>query len=190
MTRPSKGRAFADDLAMALRDCPRDERAIVFVSVLNSNLPSGSRAVLVGGALVEFYTSGQYTTGDIDIVGDRDNIVRLLESAGFERTGRVYVNADLDLVIDIAGQSLRRTETVENVEVEGYSAPVVSIEDTVVDRLLAAKFWSSRTDWEQATLLFEAHKSHIDGVELKRKARENEVDDWLDKLLRGTSGRK
>jgi len=175
--------AFARELEAALRGRPRDERKLLLVGVLNKHLPEGREAVLVGGALVEFYTSGGYVTGDVDLIGDRDAIVPLLEAAGFAKSARTWWNTDLELVVDIAGRDLRRTEDVVRVEFAGYSIPTVSLEDLIVDRLLAAKYWKSRTDWEQAMLLLRAHRGRVDPSALKRKAGLNDVGDWLQHLF-------
>jgi predicted nucleotidyltransferase len=176
--------SFARELEGALRGRPRDERKLLLVGVLNKHLPEGREAVLVGGALVEFYTSGGYVTGDVDIIGDRDAIVPLLEAAGFTKSARTWWNTDLELVVDIAGRDLRKTEDVVRVEFAGYSIPTVSLEDLIVDRLLAAKYWKSRTDWEQAMLLLRAHRSRVDPSALKRKAGRNDVGDWLPHLFK------
>ena len=175
--------AFARELKAAVRERPRDERKLLLVGVINKYLPEGREAVLVGGALVEFYTSGGYVTGDVDMIGDWDAIVPLLEAAGFAKSGRTWWNAGLEFVVDIAGRDLRRTEDVVRVELAGYSIPTVSLEDLIVDRLLAAKYWRSRTDWEQAMLLLRAHQKRVDLASVKRKAGRNDVADWLGHLI-------
>ncbi len=180
---------FIAELERALASCAREERKFVLVGVLNRHLPRRGRAVLVGGGAVELYTVGAYVTGDVDLVGDREAIVRLLTEAGFEQSGRVFVREDLEFAVDVPGSTLRPGETVIDVEVGGYRVPVVSVEDAVVDRLLAAKFWDSRTDWEQAVLLVRAHRADLDRGALSRKARANEVDDWLQDLLAEIFGR-
>ena len=185
MARRSLDRAsFAQKLEGALRGRPRDERKMLFVGVLNKELPEGREAVLVGGALVEFYTSGGYVTGDLDLIGDRDTIIPLLESAGFSKSGRTWWNTDLELVVDIAGRDLRRTETIVRVVFEGFTIPTVSLEDLIVDRLLAATYWKSATDWEQAVLLLRAHKSRVNMTALKQKAAANDVRDALKELTK------
>ena len=131
---------------------------------------------------MEFYTSGGYVTGGLDIVGDRDGIMSLLESAGFTKSARTWWNTDLELVVDIVGRDLRKTEDVVRVEFAGFTIPTVSLEDLIVDRLLAAKYWKSRTDWEQAILLLRAHASRVDASALRRKAQLNDVGDWLKHL--------
>src|SRR5207247_761693 len=56
--------------------------------------------------------------------------------------------------------------------------------DLIVDRLVAAKYWKSRTDWEQAVLLLRAHQNRVDSASLERKAGQNDVADWLENLIR------
>ena len=176
--------AFGRELKIVLRGRPGDERKLLFVGILNKYLPEGGReAVLVGGALVEFYTSGGYVTGDIDVIGDRDAIVPLLEATGFAKSARTWWNTDLELVVDIAGRDLRRTEHVVRVEFAGYSIPTVSLEDLIVDRLLAATYWKSRTDWEQAMLLLRAHRNRVNSAALERKAGQNDVAEPLRNLI-------
>jgi predicted nucleotidyltransferase len=179
-------KAFAGELGRTVRERSVQDRRMLFVGILNRYMPEGREAVLVGGALVEFYTKGGYVTGDVDLVGDRDSILPLLTAAGFERQARVFIQEDLGLVVDIADDTLRRGESVEHIEFEGYRVPAVTLEDAIVDRLLAAKLWKSTTDWEQAILLFTAHRETIDRAVLRGKARANEVEDFLRKLIART----
>jgi len=171
-----------------VRGRSKEDTRILLVGVLNRHMPGGRRAVLVGGALVEFLTDGAHVTGDVDLIGDPDSILPLLAAAGFEREGRVYVQPDLGLVVDIAGDTLRRGETVTIIEFEGYRVPAVTLEDAIVDRLLAAKFWRSTTDREQAVLLLRAHRDDVDRAVLRGKARANEVGDLLLRLTREMPG--
>ena len=78
----------------------------------------------------------------------------------------------------------RVAESVETVRFEGLDVPVVSLEDSITDRLLAAKFWRSDQDWEQALLLFRVNASRVNEATLEAKAKANDVDD-LAKRLRG-----
>lgn len=183
MAPPRDAAGFAAELEAKVRGRSQEDRIMLLVGILNRHLPEGREAVLVGGALVEFLTDGAYVTGDVDVIGDADAILPLLAAAGFEREGRVYFQKALGLVLDVAGDSLRRGETVTYMEFEGYRVPTVTLEDAIVDRLLAAKFWKSTTDWEQAVLLFNAHARTVDRAVLRGKARANEVGDFLRKLL-------
>jgi hypothetical protein len=177
-----RGAKFAAELARALAECGPTERKFVFVGVLNKHLRRG-RAVLVGGGAVELYTAGAYVTGDVDLIGDREDILSLLTAAGFERQDRLFVSEPLELAVDVVGSTLRPTETVEVNEVGGYRVPIVSVEDAIVDRLLAAEYWKSRTDWEQAKLLLGAHFDTVDRARLEERARRNDVERKLRDLF-------
>ncbi|HUR68832.1 MAG TPA: hypothetical protein VM370_06255 [Candidatus Thermoplasmatota archaeon] len=151
---------------------------------------SGAPCVLVGGSLVEFFTGGQYVSGDIDLIGDRDAIGKALVSAGFEREGRHFTRDDLHLFVEVPKADLRAGERTTIIEFEDRPVEVVSLEDLIVDRLLAAKFWASRTDREQAILLLAAHADRLDRARLKARARVENVEDELASLaaLLGDTG--
>lgn len=179
--------SFAGVVSARLKERSIADRRILLVGLLNERLPDRQRAVLVGGALVEFLTVGAYVSGDLDLVGDRAKIGKLLQSAGFVPDGRHFSSEALGLLVEVPSSSLRKTETVVEFEFEGMRIPSVSIEDAIVDRLLAAERWKSPTDWEQAILLYATLRDRIDERELDRKSAQNVVRTTLD-LLRRTVG--
>lgn len=183
MSAEAEGGAFQRELEERLGGRAPAERRVLFVGILNKHLPDDEEAVLVGGGVVELYTQGAYVTADIDLVGNRAPIGALLEAAGFESRGRFYSRPDLGLDVEVPGRFLRDTETVAHVDYEGYTIPTVTLEDILIDRLLAAKFWKSSTDWEQALLLYGAHRDRIDRAALDEKAGPNEVQDLVDQLV-------
>lgn len=190
MATAASGKAFADELEKALAKCPPGQRKFVFVGVLNQHLPRHRRAVLVGGAAVELYTDGAYRTGDVDLIGDHESILPLLEVARFHRVDRLFMREDLELAVDIVGLGQRRGETNVELDIHGYKVLTVSVEDAIVDRLLAAEYWKSATDWEQAVLLYEAHKDTLDRMVLEDRARANDVERTLmDMIARVTAAR-
>lgn len=174
--------AFAADLAARVGDAGPSERKALLVGILNAHLPDGRPAILVGGGLVEILTVGAYTTGDVDLVGDRDAIAELLEGAGFEREGRHLVHPGQGLAVEIVAPRLDEDQTATRIAYGDHEIPCITIEDLLVDRLNAAKHWGSETDWEQAIILWEAHRDRIDRDRLLEKARYNDVDDLVDEL--------
>lgn len=179
---------FARELRERVEDRPHPKRKLVLVGLLAKHLPEGARAVLVGGSVVEFYTSGGYTTADVDLVGDTAPIAEFLTAAGFEQDGRFFTNTTLELLVEVPGTFLRDTEEVEDVRFEDLTVPMVRLEDLLVDRLLAARFWESTTDWEQAVLVASAHRHRLDLEALREKARANDVEDTLAELLEVVEG--
>lgn len=172
--------AFREALEGRLEGEPPSRARLVFVGLLQRFLEEvGHGIVLVGGGAVELYTSGAYTTADVDLVGHTRLVAALLEPAGFERDGRYFTADDLGLLVEVPGNDLRDTEDVVEVEVGDLVVPVVSPEDVLVDRLLAAKFWESPKDRQQAVILYAAHEDRFDADALEAKAEANDVLDTL-----------
>ncbi len=140
---------------------------------------------LVGGQAVETYTAGQFTTGDVDITTtDQEATENLLSRLAFKREGMVWLNEKLAIAIHIVGSYPTRTEKVRTLEVGGYLVRIVGIEELIIDRLKAAKFWKSRRDSEQAVVLFDGFRERIDREYLRKRAREEKVDDILPEVGR------
>lgn len=156
------------------------ERRARFLGLLQEHLPEGVEAILVGGALVELLTEGQYVTGDLDLVGDPDAIEASLAQAGFDRTGRHFVHEDLGLAVDTVAPSLDPSQRSERIRWEDHTLSVLSVEDLIVDRLCAARFWDSSTDHEQAQLVYAIHRDRLDEARLRARAEEEQVADLLD----------
>jgi hypothetical protein len=98
---------------------------------------------------------------------------------GFTREGTVWLSQGLSVAIHIVADCPTRTEKIRTIEVGPYSIKVVGVEDLIVDRLSAAKFWKSERDAEQAAVLFNSFKASIDLEYLKRRAIEEKVEDIL-----------
>lgn len=182
MSPPDETEDFEALLDETLADRPLVDRKPIFVALLNEHLPDGDGVVLLGGALVEILSSGAYTTGDLDLVGDGGRVRELLEEAGFESEGRHHVHPDLGLTVEIVGSHLEQDQTRTVIEYKGYKVPTVTIEDVIVDRLNAAKHWDSQTDWEQAIIVYKAHGDRLDPDRLQEKAAHNDVEDLLEEL--------
>jgi len=119
--------------------------------------------VLVGGAAVELYSSGAYTTGDIDLVGSvTPRVERELREAGFERHGRHWVHEAAQVFVEFPGSALEQDELAEWRELEGQRVRIISAEDLLVDRLGAWQYWRSSVDGVNALLLWRALRENLD----------------------------
>jgi len=154
---------------------------MLLVGYLTEKLSKKGKSVfLVGGQAVETYTAGQFTTGDIDITTtDREATERLLVQMGFTREGIVWLNVGLGVAIHIVGDYPSRSEKVRKIDVGPYRVFVVGVEDLIIDRLKAAKFWKSERDREQAVVLFNAFRRSIDSHYLSSTARDQDVEELL-----------
>jgi hypothetical protein len=130
----------------------------------------GTVPVLVGGAAVELYTLGAYTTGDVDLVGSvARGVARILEEAGFERHGRHWIQEQAQVFVEFPGDALGPDEAALWLELEGQRVRIISVEDLLVDRLGAWEYWQSSVDGVNALLVWRAQKERIDVKRLEQR---------------------
>lgn len=186
--RPGKTprRALDRRLLLAqLRKEPNDlKKKMLLLGFLSDELSRKNGLIfLVGGQAVEAYTAGQFTTGDVDITTtDREETEKLLSRLGFKREGMIWLNERLAIAIHIIGDYPTRAKNIRTVEVGPYVVRVVGVEELIIDRLKAAKFWRSGRDSEQALVLLNAFKERIDFEYLGKRAEEEKVEDILPKV--------
>lgn len=139
--------------------------------------------MLVGGAAVEILTDGAYTTGDLDFVGFVPAPVRrALESSGFKKSGRHWINEEAEIFLEFPGDSLGPDERSIRLEAFGYNLVLVSLEDLLVDRLGAWSYWKSGVDGANAFLLYRTRRLEIDDDRFTRRAREAGFEQALEAL--------
>ncbi len=157
------------------------KKKMLLLGYLTSRLERRSESIyLVGGQAVETYTAGQFTTGDIDITTtDRKTTEEVLARIGFKKEGMIWLNERLGVAVHIVGLTPSRSEKARIIHVGPYTVRVVGVEDLIIDRLAAAKFWKSQRDAEQAKALFTSFKKQVDMQYLRRRATEEKVDDVL-----------
>ncbi len=157
------------------------KKKMLLVGYVTSSLERGSESVyLVGGQAVETYTAGQFTTGDIDITTtDRGTTEEVLKQVGFKKKGMIWLNETVGLAVHIVDSYLKRTEKTRTFQIGSYTVRVVGIEDLIIDRLSASKFWKSQRDSEQANALFKSFRAQIDLQYLRERAKQERVDDIL-----------
>jgi len=167
------------------------ERRIHFAALLaRAGGVSTEEFIVVGGSAIEFYTSGQYTSGDIDIVASAPLSLwaRILRTWKFEEQGRIWYSSDLGIVVDFVQPPYTYDVTRTQVLVTPLgSLRIAAIEDLLVKRLLSAKFWNRPGDIEHAKLLAIAHWDAIDWDYVEELARQFEVADVLSSLLNAIS---
>jgi hypothetical protein len=173
--RPPRARALVSQLR---REPNELRKKMLLLGYITDRLERKSQSVyLVGGQAVETYTAGQFTTGDIDITTtDRKATEEILGRIGFKREGMVWINEAISVAVHIVDLIPNRTEKTRLIHVGPYTVRVVGVEDLIIDRLAAAKFWKSKRDEEQARALFNAFAKQIDTKYLRKRAREEKVD--------------
>ncbi len=163
-------------------------RRATFAALLSREVlqRGGEPPVLVGGEAVEIYTQGSYTTGDIDMVAPKDITEAVLREWGFEKTGRVWLNRELDIYVDWQGGSLKGCAEPETIALGGgLDVRVISIEDLVLDRLNAVKFWGDADSlmWAKVLLRVKQEIGEVNEGYLRERAAEEGTEDFLEKAL-------
>lgn len=155
------------------------KRAVKIAAVLAEALREvGEDPVLVGGAAVEFYTEGGYTTQDIDMVAvGGPPLEGVMDTLGFTRRGKDFIHEYLEIYVEFPSESLNPGEDYDILDVGKLKLKIISIDDLIVDRLCAYKFWGSSIDGLAALLLLELGKENRG--RLNGKARRREVEDAL-----------
>jgi excisionase family DNA binding protein len=160
-------------------------RRLRFVALLTKAVVAlgWSAPVIVGGYAVQYYTSGNYPTLDIDLVGASEPVAQVLESWGFLREGRHWYDAELKFAIEVPGGQLDPHEAarVFGVRVEGVTAYILGIEDLIIDRLNACVHWNDAESCRWArTMLLTAPE--LDEAYLEERAITEQVLDKLREL--------
>lgn len=177
-------------------------RRAFFIALLSKEIigRGGMPPIVVGGEAVEIYTQGSYTTGDIDIKSPKSLTEEILKEWHFTKTERCWVNKKLDIFIDWLGESLDEGEEAEKrvntIEIaEGLEIKVISIEDLVIDRLTAAKWWKDTDSlmWAKVLLKVKEELGKVDLDYLQKKAKEQKIVDFLAEatsVLSSSKGRR
>jgi len=151
-----------------------------------------SQPIVVGGMAVELYTQGSYTTGDIDLKAPKEPLKEILTRWGFINQGRLWLNKELDIYVDWLGEDLEEgPEALQRLNTlvidEGLQIKVISIEDLIIDRLKAYKWWRDEDSFLWARVLVEVKKVLAEPLEveyLRRRAAEEEIEDILESLFK------
>lgn len=90
------------------------QRAL-FTALLSKEMESqgASRPIVVGGEVLELYTQGSYTTGDIDLKANRKILFATLKKLGFMPVRRVWVQKEWDIWVDWAGAAMDEGKEAE-----------------------------------------------------------------------------
>lgn len=149
------------------------EEKFEFLAEISSQFPDNRKPILVGGSAVELYTRGMAKSIDLDLIADRTVIAPLLLKQGFKQEGRHFYKGRID--IEIPSDIFQGRSTI--IIYEGKKIRITSVEDLIIDRLCACKFWESVYDCEQAQMLIRAYKNRLDRQYLNERAKQEMLPD-------------
>lgn len=150
------------------------KRQLLMVALITKLLKErGKEApVIIGGCALSYYSREVYFTADIDLAySDREVLDDVLKSIRFNKKGRYWINEDLKIAVEAPISVLTDEESpIEIVELgEGLQCRIIGIEDLIINRLNACKYWKSETDCEMVELLLKRYNKELDWGYLKKK---------------------
>ena len=107
----------------------------------------------------------------------------MLAEMGFQnRPGeRHWYHEELDLALEIPDNILAGSqEKVVTLEIDNLELYIIGIEDLVLDRLAAAKYWKSEADLLWAAKLLALHQDSVDWRYLESTGISAQLGDVLD----------
>jgi len=140
--------------------------------------------IIVGGSAIEIYARGEYTSGDIDIVvPPRRDLTKTLRGWRFSQRGRLWINGDLKIVVDLVSYPYTYDYSKTQVLITPYgSVRLAAVEDLLIKRMLSAKWWKRSGDLEHAKVLVILYRDRIDWRYVEELAVRFEVADLLSNL--------
>lgn len=151
------------------------KRQLLIVGLITKALEQRGKDIptVIGGCALSYYSREVYFTSDIDLAySDREALDEVLSEIGFDREGRYWVNEGLKIAIEVpAGVLVGEESPAEIVELgEDLRCRIIGIEDLVIDRLNACKYWKSEIDCEMVELLLARYLKEMNWPYLEKKA--------------------
>lgn len=149
--------------------------------------------MLVGGAVVEYYTAGEYTTVDIDMILpplEKQEIETVMKDLGFERFEdyRHWLHPRIPIPVEFPPGPLQighfLVQEVNEIEIEKIHLKILKVEDILLDRLIMAQEWKDLQAQIQAEMLMYAHYSEIDWPYVHQKSSQLGILKLLQKIQR------
>lgn len=165
-----------EDRLATLRDEPDPlRRRLLAVGMLTELLaPLAIKPIVVGGTAMEFYTAGGYATSDVDLaLPSGPDVDAAFAEMGFEKVGRFWYRADLDLLFEapapagLPGEDAARTE----VDLDGLRVAIIGVEDLLLDRLRAWTHWNSDEDGRWTRRLAQLYAKEMDWGYLRERTK-------------------
>lgn len=174
-------REFSRILKKANEEQSKIKRRLLIIGYLSKLMEKKclKPPIIVGGSAVMFYTLEHYITYDIDLVCEnRKELENMLRKCGFERAGRHWILPPIELAIEIPSTKLEDEsyDRVREVRIDGYGVRILGIEDIILDRLRAYKYWRSEIDRDQAIMMVAGNIDDIDWGYLRSRAKRDQLE--------------
>jgi hypothetical protein len=175
-----------------------ERQLYVAAAISGSFEEEGIHAVLVGGTVVEYYTAGGYTTGDIDMVLpplEKMEIERVMQELGFERFEdyRHWLHPKIPVPVEFPPGPLQighlPVQEVNEIEIGKIKLKILRVEDILLDRLIMAQEWKDLQAQAQSEMLMDAHYVKMDWPYIHQKASQLGILKLLQKIQKKANQR-
>ncbi|MGB7124923.1 MAG: hypothetical protein WBE40_08750 [Thermoplasmata archaeon] len=164
------------DAVMRKAESP-DQRVAWFGALLTKE--SGVEVIIVGGSAIEVYTSGEYVSHDIDVVGERDRLASVLRKWGFKqqegRSSRTYWAKKPLGLVDLVGAHLKSDLATQTFQTPYGSVSLGPPEDLITRRLMRAGAERSTKLFQEAALIANRYKDRLDWEYIRLDAKYENV---------------
>lgn len=142
----------------------------------------GYEIIITGGLSVEFYTDGQYTTQDIDLITVAENeLNQILLNLGFHKIGKYWEHEKLEMILELVanipydGIFKQPTETISE---DGFKILFNNVNDILMDRIRGFIHWNFQQYAKWIIQLIRYHRDELDFSYLEKN-----LDDQEQKVL-------
>lgn len=170
---------------------PVEERLCIAAAIQEEMKKFANSVIVVGGSAVEFYSAASYMTKDLDFIAkDTHNINLVMSNLGFKNDQSIWYHDDTTVIIEFPKGPLVGDENKAiNVETPFGEVKLIGVEDIIIDRASAVKFWNDSSEWTEYLML--THFDELDKQYLFDQAKEylcfdivKEIYEHVDELLR------
>ncbi len=179
---------FKSVLKQAKKLPPTDAR-LLLTAFISGRLEVEKPFVVVGGFSDEFYTGGEYRTGDVDIAIDSTKLIKELEKAlrelGFKLRSGVWIHREAGYALEfLFGEKPGRPKMLK---VGPLNVWIQSPEEAVVNDLANVALYGEIYR-DRAVMVYQAMRGRFDEVYARKLARERGPD--VEKMLENITSPK
>lgn len=131
-----------------------------------------------GGLSVEFYTDGQYTTQDIDIITVAEKeLNQVLLNLGFRKIGKYWEHERLELILELVANIPYDgifKEPTQAITDDGFKIFFNNVNDILMDRIRGFIHWNFQQYGKWIIQLIRYHREELDFPYLEKNLDEQE----------------
>jgi len=185
---------ISNQLRLQFMECVKitniTERQLAIGSIITEAFTKNGllEPIIVGGTVVSLYSTGQYSTVDLDMKSEAvEEYHQIMTEFGYKKFGKDFYHKDLDSYVEFPSGRLEDSwDHIREVIVDSTGLPiyVIGFEDIVLDRLSHFASNGDRNSREWAMRLMGGLYDGIDWSYLHSKAKQLGILEIVEKAQR------